>query len=122
MAKKILIIEDDEFLRNLMVRRLEKEGFETAEASNGKTGLEKSKTEKPDLILLDLILPGIDGSEVLVEIKKNPATASIPVIIITNLDQKENNKETRDLAVDYLIKAQLDPIEITERIKKVLNP
>ena len=105
-----------------MVRRLEKEGFETAEASNGKTGLEKSKTEKPDLILLDLILPGIDGSEVLVEIKKNPATASIPVIIITNLDQKENNKETRDLAVDYLIKAQLDPIEITERIKKVLNP
>ena len=122
MTKKILIIEDDEFLRNLMVRRLEKEGFETAEASNGKTGLEKSKTEKPDLILLDLILPGIDGSEVLVEIKKNPATASIPVIIITNLDQKENNKETRDLAVDYLIKAQLDPIEITERIKKVLNP
>ena len=122
MAKKILIIEDDEFLRNLMVRRLGKEGFETAEASNGKTGLEKSKTEKPDLILLDLILPGIDGYEVLVEIKKNPATASIPVIIITNLDQKENNKETRDLAVDYLIKAQLDPIEITERIKKVLNP
>ena len=84
--------------------------------------MEKSKTEKPDLILLDLILPGIDGSEVLVKIKKDPATAPIPVIIITNLDQKENNKKTSDLAVDYLIKAQLDPVEITERIKKVLQP
>ena len=122
MTKKILIIEDDEFLRNLMVRRLVKEGFEVVEASNGKTGLEKSKTENPDLILLDLILPGIDGSEVLVKIKKDPATAPIPVIIITNLDQKENNKKTSDLAVDYLIKAQLDPVDITERIKKVLQP
>lgn len=121
MAKKILIIEDDEFLRNLIIRKLAEEGFDVVKADDGEEGLEKARTENPDLILLDLVLPKIDGFKVLNEIKKDPATAPIPVIIISNLDQKEDIKKTSKLIVDYIIKAHHDPIEILERIKKALN-
>jgi len=122
MSKKILIIEDDEFLRALIVRKLIKEGFDAIEADDGEEGIIKAKTEKLDLILLDLVLPKMDGFDVLERIKKDPISGNVPVIILTNLDQKENVKKTDGLVVDYLIKANLDPVEITERIKKVLSP
>ena len=121
MSKKILIIEDDEFLRALIVRKLIKEGFEAIEADDGEEGIIKAKTEKLDLILLDLVLPKMDGFDVLERIKKDPISAKVPVIILTNLDQKDNVKKTNGLVVDYLIKANLDPVEITERIKKALK-
>jgi len=121
MSKKILIIEDDEFLRALIVRKLIKEGFDAIEADDGEEGIIKAKTEKLDLILLDLVLPKMDGFDVLERIKKDPISGNVPVIILTNLDQKENVKKTDGLVVDYLIKANLDPVEITERIKKALE-
>jgi CheY-like chemotaxis protein len=70
--KKILIVEDDKFLRELIVQKLLKEGYETSEAVDGEEGIKKIKEEKPDLILLDLILPGIDGFEVLSKKKEDP--------------------------------------------------
>ena len=122
MAKTILIIEDDKFLRELIVRKLKEEGYQTIEAGEGEEGLEKVKKEKPDLILLDLILPGMDGFEVLGKIKEEPSLSSIPVIILSNLGQSEEvEKGLKMGAKDYLIKAHFTPGEIIEKINNVLK-
>ncbi len=122
MAKKILIIEDDRFLRELIVRKLSDEGFTTVEAMDGEKGIKKVKEESPDLVLLDLILPGIDGFEVLSRMKKDESLKSIPVIILSNLGQKEEvEKGLKMGAVDYLIKAHFTPGEIIEKIKDSLK-
>jgi DNA-binding response OmpR family regulator len=122
MAKKILIIEDDKFLRELIAQKLTKEGYESSEAIDGEEGIKKIKEEKPSLILLDLILPGIDGFEVLSQMKEDPAVSSIPVIILSNLGQKEDIERGLKLgAADYLIKAHFTPGEIIEKIKNILK-
>ncbi len=122
MAKKILIIEDDKFLKELISQKLSKEGYDISEAVDGEEGIKKIKEEKPDLVLLDLILPGIDGFEVLSRTKKDPSLSSIPVIILSNLGQKEDiDKGFKLGAVDYLIKAHFTPGEIIEKIRAVLK-
>ena len=122
MVKTILIIEDDKFLRELIVRKLKDEKYQIVEASDGEEGLEKAKKEIPDLVLLDLILPGIDGFEVLSRIKEEHALSSVPVIILSNLGQREEvEKGLKMGAVDYLIKAHFTPGEIIEKIKTVLK-
>ena len=120
--KNILIIEDDRFLRELIAKKLTKESYAVSEAVDGEDGIKKIKTEKPDLILLDLILPGIDGFEVLSQMKEDQGIASIPVIILSNLGQKEDVEKGLKLgAADYLIKAHFTPGEIIEKIKAVLK-
>jgi len=122
MAKTVLIIEDDAFLRSLISKKLSSNGFAPLEAVDGETGLEKIKKEKPDLILLDLLLPTINGFEVLSEIKENPSTAPIPVIILSNLGGKEDVEKGLKLgASDYLIKAQFTPEEIIVKVKKIFE-
>lgn len=122
MAKTILIIEDDQFLRELISKKLIQEGFEVLEAVDGEDGIKKVKENKPELILLDLILPNLDGFEVLAAIKGMPALSAIPVIILSNLGQAEEvEKGLKMGAVDYLVKARLTPGEIIERIKAVLK-
>ena len=122
MAKKILIVEDDKFLRELIARKLTDEGFEIIEAVDGEEGIKKIKETKPDLVLLDLILPSIDGFEVLSRVKGDASLTSIPIIILSNLGQKEEVEKGLDLgAVDYLIKAHFTPGEIIEKIKNILK-
>ncbi len=122
MASTILIIEDDKFLRQLIAQKLLKEGYDVSEAIDGEEGLKKVKEEKPDLVLLDLILPGIDGFEVLSQLGKDESLSQIPVIILSNLGQKEDVERGLNLgAIDYLIKAHFTPGEIIEKIKKALS-
>ncbi len=122
MAKKILVIEDDKFLRELISQKLSQEGFETVEAVDGEEGVKKVKEETPDLILLDLILPGIDGFEVLAQIKAEPSLSPIPVIILSNLGQKDDVDKGIGLgAVDFLVKAHFTPGEIIKKIENVLK-
>jgi len=122
MAKTILIIEDDKFLRELIARKLLEEDYEVSEAVDGEEGIKKVIEEKPDLVLLDLILPGIDGFEVLSQMKKESTLASIPVIILSNLGQKDDvEKGLKMGAVDYLIKAHFTPGEIIDKIKAALK-
>lgn len=122
MPKNILIIEDDKFLRELIVRKVTNEGFHASEAIGGEEGIKKIKEEKPDMVLLDLILPGIDGFEVLSLMKEDSAISSIPVIILSNLGQKEDIDRGMKLgATDYLIKAHFTPGEIIEKIKANLG-
>ncbi len=120
--KKILIIEDDAFLRELLNRKLIEEKYEVVLVVDGEEGMKKIKEEKIDLVLLDLILPGIQGYEVLTKMKEDPSTSAIPVIIISNLGQKEEVEKGLKLgAVDFLIKAHFTPDDIINKIKSVLR-
>jgi DNA-binding response OmpR family regulator len=122
MAQKIFVVEDDKFLRELMCEELKREGFFVGSAIDGEEGLEKIPKEIPDLVLLDLILPGIDGFEVLKRLKENPYVSKVPVIILSNLGQKDNLDKGMSLgAADYLIKAHFTPREIIERIKTMFK-
>ena len=122
MEQHILIVEDDKFLRELIARKLTKEGFKIEEAIDGEDGLEKAQKLKPDLILLDLILPGMNGFEVLSQIKNDPQLAQIPVVILSNLGQKDEVEKGLKLgAVDFLVKAHFTPQEIVEKIKSVFS-
>jgi len=122
MAKTILIIEDDKFLRELIAKKLTQENFDVSEAIDGEEGMKKIKEKKPQLVLLDLILPGIDGFEVLARIKEDPALAQISVIILSNLGQKDDVERGMKLgAVDYLIKAHFTPNEIIDKVKAILK-
>ncbi|PIR73150.1 MAG: response regulator [Candidatus Nealsonbacteria bacterium CG10_big_fil_rev_8_21_14_0_10_36_23] len=122
MAKTILVVEDDKFLRELIVRKLIQEDFSTSEAIDGEDGMKKIKEEKPDLVLLDLILPGIDGFEVLSKMKEDMSLTRTPVIILSNLGQKDDVERGFKLgAVDYLIKAHFTPGEIIEKVKGALK-
>ena len=122
MEKTILIIEDDKFLRELIVQKLIKEGYKISEAVDGEDGIKKIKEEKPDLVLLDLILPGIDGFEILSRMKEDPSLAQIIVIILSNLGQKDDVERGLKLgAVDYLIKAHFTPGEIIDKVKNALK-
>ena len=122
MSKKILVVEDDKFLRELIVRGLKKEGFEVIQAIDGEEGIKEIEEERPDLVLLDLILPGIDGFTVLEQVKNDPNLASIPIIILSNLGQKEDLDRGLELgAIDFLVKAHFTPGEIIAKIKTALE-
>lgn len=119
---RVLVVEDDRFLRELMVRKLKTEGYDVQAASDGEEGLKSIKELKPELVLLDLILPGIDGFEVLSRKREDAEISAIPVIILSNLGQKDEVERGLSLgAVDYLIKAHFTPGEIIEKIKNILK-
>ena len=121
-AKTILIVEDNKILRELIVSKLTKENYNVFEAIDGEEGIKKIKEKNPDLILLDLLLPGIDGFEVLSQIKNDPKLSSISVIILSNLGQKEEvEKGLKMGATDYMIKASFTPKEIIDKIKATLE-
>ncbi|MFC1789458.1 PleD family two-component system response regulator [Patescibacteria group bacterium] len=122
MEKRILIVEDDKFLRDLISQKLIKEGYDIEQAVDGEEGIKKAKEIKPALVLLDLILPGIDGFEVLTKIKEDPATNQVPVIILSNLGQREDVEKGLKLgAADYLVKAHFTPGEIIAKMKKIMG-
>ena len=120
--KKILIVEDDKFLRELIMQKVDKEGYEAIGAMDGEEGLKMAGEIQPALILLDLILPTMDGFEVLRKLKEQETTKNIPVIILSNLGEKEDIDKGIQLgAQDYMIKAHFTPGEITEKIKSIVK-
>ena len=121
-GKKVLIIEDDDFLVQMYATKLELENFSVLMATDGAKGLKMVAKEKPDLVLLDLNLPVMDGFTVLEELKKNAETKDIPVLVLTNYGQKDKVVKCLDLgAEDYLIKAHFVPSEVIDRIKKIID-
>ena len=120
--KSILLVEDDEFLAELYATKLNLEGFEVSLAVDGEKGLKLAKEVAPDLILLDIILPKMDGFEVLKGLKSDPSLKKIPVILLTNLSQKDEVQKGLSLgAKDYLIKAHFMPSEVVKKIKKTIS-
>jgi DNA-binding response OmpR family regulator len=119
---KVLIIEDDPFLLKLYKEILSEAGIETEESVDGETGLKKVKDRKPDLILLDIMLPKMNGLEVLEKLKEGQSSKDIPVIIITNLASEEDKKRANDLgAVRYMIKTEYEPDQVVALVKEILR-
>ena len=119
---KILLVEDDPFLLSMYSTKFELENFLVITAAEGEKGLALAASEEPDIILLDIMLPGMNGFEVLEKLKADKAVNTIPVILLTNLNQK--NEIERGLALgaeDYLIKAHFMPSEVVSKIKKILG-
>lgn len=120
--KKVLIVDDDAFLSGIYATKLELENFAVVSASDGEEGVKVALKEKPDIILMDVLMPKLDGFEALKRIKADPETKDIPVIMLTNLGQKEDvEKGLQEGAADYLIKAHFVPAEAVEKIKAVLH-
>jgi len=119
---KILLIEDDIFLGDVLTQKLKTSGYEIALARDGVSGLEKLRSWKPDLVLLDIILPKMNGYEVLEAKQKETAIASVPVIVISNSGQPVEINRALALGVkDYLVKAQFDPDEVLVKIRLQLG-
>lgn len=120
--RKVLLIEDDEFLSSLLRNRLTKSGVEVMHARDGQQGIEALKTYKPDLILLDLILPKKSGFEVMEIMQQDPQLVDAPVIIISNLGQPEDVQRGKDLgAVEYFIKAKTSIEDLISNIFEFLK-
>jgi len=115
---KIVLIEDDQILVKVLFEELKEAGFEVEQAFDGEEGLNLVKSSKPDLVLLDLVMPKKHGLEVLAELKKDPQTSAIPVIIITMSSGDEDVKRGLQMgANDYIVKSQHAVAEIIEKIK-----
>jgi len=118
----VMLVEDDTFLANIYKTKFEMEGFKINVAENGEKGLEEIKKRKPNIVLLDILLPKMDGFAVLEAIKTDNTTKDIPVILLTNLGQKDDVEKGLDMgAVDYLIKAHFKPSEVVGKVKEVLK-
>lgn len=119
---KILIIEDDSYISDMYRIKLENSGYEVIIASDGIEGFKALEKQKPNVILLDIVMPKMDGFNVLKMIKNDSNFKNIPVILLTNLGQEENVKRGFELgAVSYIIKAHFTPSEVVEKIKGVLE-
>lgn len=121
-AKTILIVEDDESISNMYQLKIKQLGLNILVAADGASGLEAAKKQKPDLIMLDVILPQLDGFSVLEELKKNKETAKIPVVMLTNLSTTEDQEKANKLGANgYVVKANVTPTEVSETVQKLLN-
>ncbi|MGO3702046.1 MAG: response regulator transcription factor [Candidatus Saccharimonadales bacterium] len=119
---KIAIIEDDAAIHQMYRMKFESEGFDVQLASDGKAGIELVKTFQPDIVLLDLQMPEVNGTEALREIRHNDWGKDVPVIILTNLGEEESPQELKSLDVaGYIVKADLTPRQVVARTKEVLD-
>lgn len=118
---KILIAEDETALRDLYKMRLELEGFKVISACDGKEALLKIKNEKPDLVLLDIMMPEMSGMEVLDEVKADASVANIPIIILSVLFNEDVKRQALEKGADYLIKGQVQPKKVADVIKEKLG-
>jgi two-component system alkaline phosphatase synthesis response regulator PhoP len=121
MREKILIVEDEKDIVKMLEYNLKKEGFKTISAQDGEDALEYAAREHPDLIILDLMLPGMDGLEVCKELKKETKTASIPIIMLTAKAQESDKVVGLELGADDYVTKPFSPRELIARIKAVLR-
>ena len=119
-AKQIvLIVEDDSFLREIIAKKIQSAGFDVHEAASGENAFELLQKVRPGLILLDLILPKMNGFELVEKMRREDFLKDIPVIFLSNYAETQGMKRSADLGVrDYLVKAKLTPGEVLERVEK----
>lgn len=119
---KVLFIEDDDFLRSLVVTKLQKNDFEVATNADGNDALQVINQEKPDILLLDLMLPGVGGFEILEAIRNDATWKDLKVIIFSNLGDEEDIKKGEELgASEYLVKANFTLDELVEKVQELLG-
>lgn len=117
---KVLLVDDDEALKLIFQSTLQKAGFEVVTAADGKSGLERAKTDKPDFILLDQILPDMKGNDILATLKEDVDTKTIPVAMLSNYGQSELVQDAINHgAVDYILKYQVEPQDLVTKINEL---
>ena len=122
MPKKVLLVEDEEIMINLLQKKLIQEGYDVRVAVNGEEGLAKMKEIKPDIVLLDIIMPKLGGFEVMKGMNKDPELKEIPVVVISNSGQPVELDKARELgARDWLIKTEFDPQEVIDKVIKQIG-
>jgi len=120
--KSILLVEDDPFLIDIYSKKFKESGFNFEVVQDGEKALKRIEEKKPDLLLLDIVLPGIEGWEIIRRIKNNPLLKDLKIIILSNLGQTQEVKKGLRLgAIKYLIKAHYTPSEVVKEVKKVLE-
>jgi DNA-binding response OmpR family regulator len=121
-ASKILIIEDDRYISKMYQLKLSLDGFDVQVAENGRIGLEKAKEFLPDIILTDILMPEMDGFDVISGVKSDETLKNIPVLIMSNLGQEDHIKKGLDKgAIGYIVKSQYTPSKVVEKIKEILT-
>ena len=121
-GKRVLIVDDDEFLLEMYALKFKQSGFEVQIAENGKKALELIPSYAPDVVLLDVVMPSMDGFEVLETIKKEKLAPNALVMMLTNLGQKDDTERGFSLgADDYVVKAHFTPSEVVEKVKKIIQ-
>jgi DNA-binding response OmpR family regulator len=117
-GKKILLVEDDDALASVYMMRLQSEGFDTKRVANGEDALAAAKEHKPDLVLLDVMMPKVSGFDVLDILRNTPETANLKIIMLTALSQETDKQRAQGLGVDdYLVKSQVVISDVIDRIK-----
>jgi len=121
-GKRILLVEDDRFLRRACEAGLERQGFTLITAADGEEGLRLARTEAPDLILLDILMPKMSGIEVLRALKADEGTRNIPVLVLSNSSREDSMQQAMTLgAIGYLVKANLSLDQLGDRVAKLLE-
>lgn len=119
---KVLIIDDEQELREMYKQIFGAAGFEVLLAENGELGFKTAKEQKPNVILLDIIMPKTNGLDVLAEIKKDPDIKEIPVVLLTNLPEECSGEKAKTLgASGYLVKAENEPDQVVEKVKEIVK-
>lgn len=119
---KILIVEDDPFLRKMYVKKLQIEGFDVDIATDGAEGLAKLKSFAPDLALLDVMLPKLNGLEVIDRAKADPQTKNIPILVFSNLSSAADEETAKKKgAVGFIVKSDVTPAQVVEKVKQYLK-
>ena len=122
MNKKVLIVEDDMALFNMYSVELKIKGYDVLNVNDGLQALPKAKDYRPDIVLLDIMLPGMNGLNILTELKSDPQTAEIPIIMLTNYGSEDNVKKALESgAADYIMKYKILPSELSDKIDAVLG-
>ena len=119
---KILLVEDDDMILEMYQLRFKEAGMEIITAQDGEAGLALAKAEQPDVILLDIMMPKMDGFAVLTQIKKDPKLVKVPVLMLSNLGQKDDIEKGKKLgANDYIVKASLTPAQVVDKVKQFIK-
>jgi len=120
--KKVLIVEDEELIMDLLEKKLVQEGYEVSTAYDGEQGMEKLRSIKPDILLLDIVMPKKSGYEVMEEMSKDPELSKIPIIVISNSGQPVELDKAKNMgAKDWLVKTQFDPKEVVEKVRRLIG-
>ncbi|MEK7542116.1 MAG: response regulator [Patescibacteria group bacterium] len=120
--KKVLIVEDEQLIGDLLQKKLRGDGYYAFVAKDGEAALKQMREEQPDLVLLDIVLPRLNGFEVLSEIRKDEELRKIPVIIISNSGQPTEIEKAKEAGVrDWLIKTEFDPQEVLEKVRRQIG-
>lgn len=123
MNHRILYVEDEPFIAKTLSKVLSDQGYELVVENDGEAGLERALRERFDIILLDILLPKMDGFEVLRRLKESPDTKQVPVIVLSNLSSEQDKEKAHELgAHDFFVKVIMNPISIADHVKKLIGP